>query len=291
MADLIRRIKHGEPWPDGTPIELPNDSKTLMVMSDNHHDEMVDLARAFGIDDCIYLNAEKDAPREGTTLETADDLAKLGQRIDTVKPIFVIVDTIGNCTSLNLCKPEDAKTFFSGLQVIAAKHDVAVICVTHLNATGGVLGRRALEKVRSAIRLTQPDPTGQPDRRWLGIIKSNVKSPPPLGVTMTATGNEYDDDPPSAPGDEPGQRGRPAAKRDACADWLRDQLADGPRLLGELRAKGELAGYTAPRLYGARASIGVVETKVGTRKWWSLAGHAANPHDGDRSVFDDEVDE
>jgi hypothetical protein len=259
-----------------------------MVMSDNHHDEMVDLARAFGIDDCIYLNAEKDAPREGTTLETGDDLAKLGQRIEAVKPVFVIIDTIGNCTSLNLCKPEDAKTFFSGLQVLAAKHDVAVVAVTHLNATGGVLGRRALEKVRSALRLSQPDPTGQPDRRWLGVIKSNVKSPPPLGVTMTATGNEYDDDPPSAPGDEPGQRGRPAAKRDACTDWLRGQLAGGPVAVSELRTKAEIAGYTAPRLYDARASIGAAETKVGTRKWWSLPGHAENPFDG-RPVY--EVDE
>jgi hypothetical protein len=141
------------------------------------------------------------------------------------------------------------------------------------------------EKVRSAIRLTQPDPTGQPNRRWLGVIKTNVKTPPPLGVTMGEHGNEYDDDPPSAPGDEPGQRGRPAVRTTACASWLREQLADGPRQLGELRLAAEIAGFDAKALYRGRDAIGgIAEEKRGRHKWWTLAGHAENPFDG-RPVY------
>ena len=290
VCDLIRRIRHGERWPDDTPIEVPSDAKVLFVLADNNHDELLQLAHDFNIVDSILLNAPPEDPRAGTTLELLDHWGDLEARIKNHKPALVVVDTVGNATGLNLCKPEDAKAFFTPLQVLAAKYETAIMAVTHLNATGGVLGRRALEKVRSALHLSQPDPQGQPDRRALSVIKSNTRKPPPLGVTMSSHGNAYDDDVPVAPGDEPGQRGRTATKSPACADWLHSQLENGPRPLAELIRSGELSGFPKPRVYDAGKRLAVAKFEQGNRLYWSLPGHA-NPHDGDRPVHDLEGDE
>src|SRR5262249_4014516 len=61
-ADLLRRIRHGQTWPDGQAIGLPVDAVALWVVSDNHHDEMVTLAQAFGLVDGIRFNASKSDP-------------------------------------------------------------------------------------------------------------------------------------------------------------------------------------------------------------------------------------
>src|SRR5262245_42957894 len=55
MGDIVRRIRLQLPWPDGEPMTLPPDSLVLWVMSDNHHDELVNLAHAFGIVDNIRI--------------------------------------------------------------------------------------------------------------------------------------------------------------------------------------------------------------------------------------------
>jgi hypothetical protein len=263
-ADLLRRVRHGLPWPDGKPMTLPPDALALWVVSDNHHDEMVTLSRTFGIAESVRINAWKQDPYAGVTLETAEDLADLDARIRAVKPALVIIDTVGNSTDRNLSKQEEAKLYYFPLQVLARRHRCAILCLTHLNAGGGFLGRRVLEKVRVAIRMEQPDPATE--KRRLEIAKSNSKKPVALGLTMTDHGNEYDADPPH----RPEEAAKPHPRLVECCDWLREQLRLGSKRVSHVRKQAETAGFSSKTLYKARDTIGAHEFEAEGKKWWQL---------------------
>src|SRR5262245_27179469 len=120
-ADLVRRIRHGLGWPDGAPISLDRGSLALWVVADNHHDEMVDLSRAFDIADVLRINASKADPYGGVILEAPEDYRALEGRIAAVKPVLVVVDTVGGATDLNLSRQEEARAFYQPLQLIARR--------------------------------------------------------------------------------------------------------------------------------------------------------------------------
>ncbi len=267
-ADLLRRVRLGMSWPDGKPMTLPKDAIALWVVADNHHDEMVSLAVAFGIKDNIRINAPKSDPYSGVTLETLEDYAALEARIAAVRPALVIVDTVGNATDKSLSRQEEAKAFYWPLQVLARRHRTSILCLTHLNATGQFLGRRVLEKVRVAIRMEQPDPNS--DKRRMEVTKSNSKRPAALGVTMGDSSNEYDNDPPAS-SDDTGTVSRKANNRiDECADWLLDQLSSGPKRVSNTRTEAEAAGFSTKTLYAAVGRAGVEEFLAENKKWWQV---------------------
>src|SRR4051794_31782310 len=102
-------------------------------------------------------------------------------------------------SSRNLCRSEEARAYFAPIMESAGKSGVPFLALTHLNANKEALGRRIVEKARVVIKMTAPDPEGQPNRRRLWVDKSAVIKPPPLGITMGDAGNDYDFAPPSEP--------------------------------------------------------------------------------------------
>ncbi len=273
-ADLVRRVRHRAGWPDGAGVaeDMPR-WVALWVVSDNHHDEMVSLCDSFGISDCVKLNATRSDPYGGVTLDTPDEFAALEKRVKAVKPLFVVVDTVGNATDRNLSRQEDAKAFYQPLQLIARRQGCAVLALTHLNANGKVLGRRALEKVRTCIRMNG-DGNKDSNRRRLEITKSNSMKPPALGISMGTNGNEYDTDPPPAPedaeaggggGDTP-KKSSPAAE--AFAAVLKAHVDKTAIRVGEAIALAEKKGYGANTAYKAMAILGLEEVVEGRTKWW-----------------------
>jgi putative DNA primase/helicase len=273
MADILRRIKTGQPWPDGAAMTHAGPFRSLWVLADNHHAEMVDLGEKFGITDMVWVSAYKASPFEGTLLESLEDWKSLGAIIRAVRPHMLIVDTIGNATSKNLSRQEDAMEFYRPLQVLARKYDMPVMCLTHLAAGGNVLGRRGQEKVRVVIKMDKPDPND--DRRKIEIIKSNQIKPKPLAMSMRTDGADYDDKPPEAPetdeygkpkGDRP--RGRPGAKRELCESWLRDLLRNGQVPAGQLLKSAERGGFSKSTLYRALEEIGAEKVHQDDEEWW-----------------------
>jgi hypothetical protein len=277
VADLIRRIRHGLPWPDGAPMNAPADAKVLYVPADLNHDELVTLAKAFDIADAIKFNAPKSDPYAGTLLETAEDFARLEAHVKAVRPLLLVIDTTGNATDKNVCRAEEAKALFQPLQVLAQKHKLAVICLTHTNKEGGVYGRRAREKARVVIHLQRPDDDGQ-DRRRIEVVKSNSKYPKALGVTMGDNGNDYDAHPPDGPGPAQERQRSPRkspTKVKQAMTWLPEFLADGPRLLAEIRAAAEEQGFKAETLYTAKERLGLQESTPSSGRgitWYLAAG-------------------
>lgn len=275
--DLHRRLVHHEPWPDGSPTPLLELPRVLWVVADNQHQEMCDIPTEFGIgDDLIVLNATAADPFDGTSLQTPEELSDFEARIARVRPTLVMIDTITNTGDFKSQDSADAKRQYKPLQEIAARQQVSILCVTHLNAGGKVLGRRALEKARVVIQMSCPDPDGQPNRRRLWVEKSKAIKPQALGVTMGDHGNEYDTHPPDPPSDRLGgaTTGPVPTKARACMEWLRERLAAGPDRVKTIRDEAEDREISASVLYRAKDQLGIVEETVDGRKWWTLPAAA-----------------
>jgi hypothetical protein len=272
-ADLVRRIRHGMYWPDGSPMTLPPDSKALWVVADENHDELVSLCEAFAIADVVLVNSSKSDPYAGTTLIYPQEFSALEARVEAIGPALVVIDTVGNATDKNLTKQEDAREFYKPLQKLARNQRCAVLCLTHLNAGGLFLGRRVVEKVRVAIRMDQP--MGQ-ERRRLEVFKSNSKKPPPLGASMGDCGNDYDSNPPVAMEHEaqPGATPKLSPKLQQAFDWLKPLLTSGPKRVKGTRTAAEEKGITSKDLYRLRdlKKIEEFEDAEGY-KWWKLTSN------------------
>jgi AAA domain len=183
--DLARRLWFGLPMPDGQSSGMPEGTRTLWVQGDRNFAEMLQAARDFGLpDDSVALGSSPDDPTGGLDMDDPEALASLGERIEAAASGLVVIDTVGMVTDRNLCRPEEARAFFAPIIDLAGQTGIAFLGLTHLSKDKEALGRRIVEKARVVIKMTQPDPEGQKDRRRLWVDKSAVVKPPPLGVTI-----------------------------------------------------------------------------------------------------------
>jgi hypothetical protein len=271
--DLVRRVRHRLPWPDGSDmIEWTGNTIALWVVGDNHHAEMVTLCEAFDTTDCVKINAHPADIYGGVSLENIEDLMLLEKRIAVVKPLMVVIDTVGNTTDKNLSRQEDAKAYYQPLQIIARRQNVSILCLTHLNAGGKVLGRRVMEKVRQVWRMSAETVNDHTCRRRLEVIKSNNPYPQALGVTMGEVGNEYDTNPPPSPEDREKANAGPSQATKECAEWLAEYLADKPQRVADARRDGENKGFSSKTIYDAKLYLKLVETTANKAKFWGLPG-------------------
>lgn len=227
--DLARRLWFGLPMPDGSPNPYPPGTRTLWVLVDRNWQETAEVARSYGVPwGAIQLHSPKDAPLSTPDLDDPAVLAALQQQVIDQTPGLVVIDTITYATSRNTARAEEAKAAFDMILMLAANTGVAVLALTHLNKEGEVLNRRITERARAVLKLTCPDPDGQPNRRRFWVDKTAVKKPPALGLTMADSGNEYDDAPPEAKPKEAKPTGPPPARSTGRAEWLWSFLGKGP---------------------------------------------------------------
>ncbi len=274
--DLARRLHYQLPWPDGQPNILPAGSRTLWVQGDRNFAEMLQATRDFGVPhESVLLGSSPDEPFGSLDLDDPETIAALELRIRESGAVLAIIDTVGMCTSRNLTRPDEAREFFAPLLEMCCRSQATLLAQTHLSANKEALGRRIVEKARALLKMTQPDPTGQPNRRRLWVDKSAVLKPRALGITMGNNGNEYDFEPPEETELVPRKTGRSSEKLDACKTWLLAFLTPDPARVGVIRRAAEEAQHTIGTLYAARVALGVIESVRDDRKWWSLPSETA----------------
>jgi hypothetical protein len=241
------------------------------VQGDRNFAEMLQLTRDYGLpEEAVALGSGPAEPFGSLDLDDPANLAAIAQRIQSAEVPLAIIDTVGMTTSRNLSRPDEAREFFAPIIEMGQQTGAAVLGLTHLSANKEALGRRIVEKARIVIKMTQPDPEGQRDRRRLWVDKTAVLKPPVLGVTMTTTGNEYDFNPPKEPEAEPHKPGPAPERLDACKAWLAAQLTPIPVPLKDLRSEAEAAGFATGILYRAKEALKIDEYRVDGRKWWKL---------------------
>jgi len=230
VLDWARRIYLGLPWPDGADPTFPAGSKVLWVCGDRHQDELRERARAFGLpDEAVLLNALPTNPYGGWDLDEPENVELLRKLIEVERPALVSIDTVWRATRRQLRREEEINALLDPILTIAQETDTAIIGLMHLSKDGETLGRRIEGLARAVMKLTRPDPEGQPDRRKLTTM-GNFKEPPPLGVTMGPTGCEYDSTPPAEAA--PNKGGRSDHEREGFKKLILEALDKQDHVVG-----------------------------------------------------------
>lgn len=278
MADICRRLHTGSPWPDGSATaEFQGKFLAMWVAGDRNHAELVTMSEAFGFGDRICYSGSRQFPMGDVSLNEPADFKKLYRRVKAAKPMFLVIDTAGGTTSLNMGKQEDAGRFFAPLCDLASNLGICVVVITHLNANKQTLGRRSEERVRCVIRMSAESKEPSTPRR-LEVVKSNGLYLNPLGMLLGETGNSYECPVPPSPeevekgtdgGTKPPKR-ITAPKRRECMDWLRVHLAQ-PMRVAQILKDVKLKGYSTGLLYDAKDEMNVCEVLDEKKhKWWRL---------------------
>ncbi len=287
VADLCRRVHLGLPWPDGAALgelgtkyagDAPGSDARYLAMwvaGDRNHGELLALSEAFGFGERISYSGSKKDPLGGVTLQLNGDFATLYRRVKAARPLFLVIDTAGGATGFNLSKQEEARAFFGPLTELAQRLSVCVIVITHLNAAKKTLGKRAEERVRTVTRIIC-DSRDQSCPRRIEITKSNSPFPPPIGMQLGETGNEYTTTDVPADPDGSGRSDEPRAaapvktptRVQECADLLRAELAAQPRRVHELRTLCDGKGIGVSQFYAAVRLLDLIQTEDSFGKKW-----------------------
>jgi hypothetical protein len=222
--DLARRLWHGEPWPDGHAVTLPEGTRTLWVCADGQQDDLFETVAAYGLPDhAVILNTVRSDPYGGNTIDDPDDLARLERNIEHYKPGLVFVDSLTYATAFDLCDAKQVKALAAPPRDIAQRTRAPIVLNLHLSREGVALGRRIRGVTRTILQLDAQDPD-HPERLKLFVSRSIAKRPPALGVTMSDAGNTYDHNPPTPP--ESGKAGRPPEAREKAEQFITELLKE-----------------------------------------------------------------
>jgi putative DNA primase/helicase len=304
-------VSNGFTWPvDRTPCERGN---VIFLSAEDDAEDTIrprleaagaDLSRVYIISAVVeYYRADGGEMVRAFNLKT--DLVRLEEMLVEIGDVaMIVIDPVtaylGDTNSHNNA---EIRALLSPLSDLAAKHGVAVVCVSHLNKSMGgealmrVTGSTAFVAAARAAFIVVKDP-GNGTRRLLLPLKNNlgndetglafnvqsvqVKSAAglidtscvawePCTVTVTA------DEAMIPQGELEGQSEIEDAK-----EFLREILADGPVSSRQIRTDAEGAGHSWRTIQRAKKALGLEAVKDGMKgAWkWQLAVKDANETKG-----------
>jgi hypothetical protein len=292
-------------WPvDRTPCELG--SVILLNAEDDAADTIRPRLEAAGADisrieiiEAVVEGYRSDGGQSTRGFNLKEDLgaldALLAQRRDVA---LVVIDPVsaylsGVDTHINA----DVRAILAPLGELAAKHGVAIVCVSHLNKGGAnkhnagdallrVSGSLAFVAAARAAYIVTRD-QGDPPRRLFLPAKNNVgKELPGLAFTVEshelANGVEtsrvlWEPEPVAITADE--AMAAPMADEDRtmtdeATDLLRELLLPGPLVAKDVKRQAIDAGISDKALRNARTRLGIIVTRAGfgaqTKTIWRL---------------------
>jgi hypothetical protein len=201
-----------------------------------------------------------------------------GTRLVVIDPISAYLGGADSNTNA------EVRGILSPLASLAARHGVAVLCVTHLRKSAGAAVHRAIASIAftaaaRAVWAVAPDPSDE-NRRLLLAVKQNL-GPNIAGLAFRV---ETQDRRPHLAWDSGAVTldansvlnvadGEDHSQRKDAEEWLRDYLADGPAAARDVIRAASDNGVAKTTLGRAATSLNVVRRKLGGRGagWeWSL---------------------
>lgn len=197
------------------------------------------------------------------------DIRHLERKIEELGDVrLVVIDTL-DCFTFGLDgnKAEDARSVTSPLAALAEQHDLAVVCVRHLNKSVAV---RAIHKVvgsvswvgaARAVHLVAQSPEDS-DLRYFVCVKMNIaRQPRPLGfriengyrLTWVHVPDDVCADDLIGTAPSKGDDGDRSRKVDDAKVWLAGFLSGGPRLASDVLAEADHRGISERTLNRAKA--------------------------------------
>lgn len=265
--DIAARVSSGSPWPDASTIKTTPGGVVLLSAEDGVADTIRPRLDAAGADvrRIVALQAVrrnyKEGPAKESTFSLETDIQALEDAILAVPGCrLVIIDPItAYLGATDSHKNAEIRGLLAPLSALAAKHSVAVLCVTHLNKSASgpaiyrAIGSIAFAAAARAVWAVTKD-NDDPRRRLVLPAKNNLApdalglaySLEPYGPNGTAV-VAWEPDPVSMTADEAMQAD--AGNSDAedgnqAKAWLRDALKDGPMPAKKVLDQGKANGFT-----------------------------------------------
>lgn len=259
--DLAARLSRGGPLPDGVPLDRPMTS-LFLTAEDGGEDTVRPRLEAAGADlGRVVLAGGPD----GRAFRLPDDLPALEELIAGLAIDFAVIDPLMAflpprvAANLDQC----VRQALNPLAELAARTRCTVLLIRHLTKQ---LSVRALYRGQGSVGIVAACRTGlllgrhpdDPAVRVLAVTKSNLgPRPPALGLRVRGGvcpvvewGGPVDLTEEAAC--------RPAARlgaKDRATDWLRRELAAGPRTAADLFAAAAAAGIPEKTLKRAKQGL------------------------------------
>jgi len=294
--DIAARITRGRSWPDADDGgEGKSRSGAGRVLFFSAEDIPADIIfwprmRAAGADTTrVYLahgvcREDDEGPTQPFTLA---DLDVLEERIKTIGHLrLIVIDPIMSyvgATDANL--DASVRTVMTPLADLAARHDVAVLCIMHLNKktaeeaiyrVGGSMAWLAV--ARSAWLVGQdPECSKDPDRGVIAPLKCNIarratsmgfrkEAVKVRGLRGDQTCIKWTPGDAGVDADALLTREKRSPKKDKAAAWLSGALAQGEQRASTLKSEAGAAGISEHTLERAADDLGVTRGKKGFGK-------------------------
>ena len=284
--DIAARVSRGNSWPDA-PLLTQSVGNVILFNAED------DLA------DTIAPRLDK-AKADDTRIVAVEGVAVCGQRrhfslkgrsarLEEVlhkrsETRLVVIDPIAAyCGNVDSHRNTDVRGLLAPLAELAGRFRAAVVAVTHLSKTGGskavyrAMGSLAFTAAARSVWAIVKD-TADPQRRLFLPAKMNLaRDPDGLAYRITDGQVAWETDSVHMHADdafaaeaaaaEP-RRGRTSNERREAAEWLRDQLSDGPVPTTQILEIGKELGFSEKTLRRAYKTVGVKPTRASFGGQW-----------------------
>ncbi|MEQ8847991.1 AAA family ATPase [Botrimarina sp.] len=278
-CDLAACVSAGREFADGNPCR--QGSVVLVSAEDDPAHTIRPRLEAHGaaLEHIHLLSGVTETRTNGSQGELPYTLANVDALTATLETLgdcrLVVIDPIGSYlgSKTDAYRDNEVRAVLSPIVKIAEKFGVAVLIVAHRRKSAAAfaddtaMGSRAFTGVaRSVLHLMiDPDDRG---RRLLLAGKNNLGRQAD-GLAFQIEGDParivWDEEPVPWTADDVLARevagsGRTAPARTRAVDWLRDQLAEGPVKVEDLKAAARHAGHSWRTLERAKRELGVVSS-------------------------------
>ncbi len=289
--DMAARVSMGRGWPDAVSTEDSHGGVVLLTAEDDLADTVrprldaagAEVSRIRALESVKRRNVETGDARQ-TPFNLKADLPALEEAVrSTPQCRLVVIDPISAYLSgTDSHKNTDMRGVLAPLAELAARHKVAVVCVTHLRKGDGpamyrTMGSLAFVAAARSAYVVMPDRDDPQDERRLMLpLKNNLASDrtglayalhcPPDGGGLPVL--RWEPDPITVTVEEvlghTGARedGRGAQRLEAMA-WLKEALKGGPAKARDLVSHAKAEGISDRTLHRAKQSLGIRACRKG----------------------------
>jgi hypothetical protein len=284
--DLAARLSRGGPLPDGQKLDRPY-STLFLSAEDDAADTLRPRAEAAGADLSRLFIAAPGRDADAPLPQLPDDIPDIERLVRKHDVTLVVMDPLSAFLPAAVSSNSDpsVRRVLSPLAAMAARTRCAMELVRHLSKYGGAkslyrgLGSIGIAgAIRTGLLIARhPD---DPTLRVLAQTKTNIGPPAPtLGFRLVpnAAGVPAVEwvGPVDLTADELCATVEPVSKRprERAIEWLRNELAGGPRKAAELIAAAAKAGIAEKTLLRAKKDLDIRSEQVGkagSTEWlWS----------------------
>ena len=285
-CDLASRISTGTPLPDGSSCE--RGAVVLITQEDDPHDVIrprldahhADTSRIHLLKGTRYVSEAGKPTERMFTLADIEVLERTIGSIDDCK--LVIIDPIGDYLGgrTDAHRDNEVRSVLVPITRVAEKYGVAVLSIVHTrkgiasHADDLALGSRAFTGLSRSVWHLRPD--AEDEQRRLLVAGKNNLAAAQTGLAFTIQGEGqrgaivWEDDPVEMTANQliaqESGKDTGAAGLDECASWLRDKLAHGEMLSGEIKEQAAADGFSWSTVRRAKKKLNAGHTPSGYGK-------------------------